>query len=558
MSETPSTPSDALPIDVLYEELSSRAARTGDVVTATVGALEGETVTVTAGTLQGVIPLAEFQTAPEAGAEIQAYVDTVDGEQITFSVHKAERVALWARLERARDEGETLQATILSQGRGNYVVDLLGVKAVLPQREVGARRGRDGESLLGTSLPVRITRIREKKALISVSERATQATHYKAVSESSLSSLEAGQIVDGVVQRVTHFGAFVDIGGIDGLLHVKDMSWQRLRHPEDMVDEGDHLRVKVLRIDDENDKIALGLKHLAPDPWAVAQEFYVPGAMVQGEVVGLTDFGAFVMLEDGLEGLVHASELSWTQRGAKPADLVRQGQRVTAWVLRCDRERKRLGLTLKNPADNPWQSIKDSFPAGTRLRAKVARVVEFGIFVELAPGFDGLVHISDFAWGTLNQSPAEFFVAGQEVDVMMLDVDAERGRANLGIKQLTEDTTPSLDEAYAVDQELIGEVTSLQSYGAFVRIGPGVEGLIHISAMGQRVSSPDAVVKVGQEVNVRIVSVDAVADRIGLALVNYGRDAEDASAEDAPAEDVPVAETSTDEEPSAETPSTDD
>ncbi len=553
MSETSSTPSDVLPIDALYEELSTRVARTGDVVTATVGAVDGETVNVTAGALQGVIPLADFPTAPEAGSEVEAYVDTVEGDQITFSVHKAERVALWARLERARDEGETLKATILSEGRGSYTVDLLGVKAVLPQREVGPRRGRDGESLLGTTLPVRITRIREKKALILVSERATQATHYKAVSESSLSSLEAGQIVDGVVQRVTHFGAFVDIGGIDGLLHVKDMSWQRLRHPEDMVDEGDHLRVKVLRIDDENDKIALGLKHLAPDPWAIAQEFYVPGAMVQGEVVGLTDFGAFVMLEDGLEGLVHASELSWTQRGAKPADLVRKGQRVSAWVLRCDRERKRLGLTLKNPAENPWQTVKDAFPAGTRLRAKVARVVEFGIFVELAAGFDGLIHISDFAWGTLNQSPAEFFVAGQEVDVMMLDVDVERGRANLGIKQLTEDTTPSLDETYAVDQELIGEVTSLQSYGAFVRIGPGVEGLIHISAMGKGVSSPEAVVKVGQEVNVRVVSVDAVADRIGLALANYGRDAEDAPAEEISADEAPA-----DEESSAESAATDD
>ena len=223
-------------------------------------------------------------------------------------------------------------------------------------------------------------------------------------------------------------------------------------------------------------------------------------------------------------------------------------------MLRCDRERKRLGLTLKNPAENPWQTIKDAFPAGTRLRAKVARVVEFGIFVELAAGFDGLVHISDFAWGTLNQSPAEFFVAGQEVDVMMLDVDVERGRANLGIKQLTEDTTPSLDETYAVDQELIGEVTSLQSYGAFVRIGPGVEGLIHISAMGKGVSSPDAVVQVGQEVSVRVVSVDAVADRIGLALVNYGRDAEEAPTEETSSADAAPADTET----PAEADSTDD
>jgi len=546
MSETTSTPSDALPIDVMYEELSSRVARTGDVVTATVGAVEGEQVKVTAGALEGTISLADFEAAPAPGTEIEVYIDTVEGAQITFSVHKAERLAVWARLEAARDAGETLESTILSEGRGSYTVDLLGIKAVLPSREIGARRGRDGQSLVGTTVPVRITRIREKKALILVSERATQAVHHKAVSESSLSSLEAGQIVDGVVQRVTHFGAFVDIGGIDGLLHVKDMSWHRLRHPEDMVDEGDHLRVKVLRIDDENDKIALGLKHLAPDPWAVAQEMYVPGTLVEGEVVGLTDFGAFVMLEDGLEGLVHASELSWTQRNAKPADVLRKGERVSAWVLRCDRERKRLGLTLKNPAENPWQAVKDAFPAGSRLRTKVARVVEFGIFVELAKGYDGLVHISDFSWGTLNQSPAEFFVAGQEVDVMMLDVDVDRGRANLGIKQLVEDTTPSLEETYAVDQELIGQVTSLQSYGAFVRIGAGVEGLIHVSAMGKGISSPEGVVSVGQDVPVRIVSVDAVAGRIGLALVtSYGEQAQEATAETESApEDTSADETS--------------
>ena len=539
MSETPSTPADALPIDVLYEGLSSRIARPGDVVKVTTGTVEGEHVAATAGPLAGVIPVADFDDPPAEGTEVDAYIDLVDGDRLTFSLHKAERVALWARLERARDEGEVLEATILSEGRGHYTVDLLGIKALLPQREVSARRGRDGESLIGINVPVRIQRIREKKAQILVSERATKEPHLKAVSEASLSSLEAGQIVDGVVQRVTHFGAFVDIGGIDGLLHVKDMSWQRLRHPEDMVDEGDQLRVKVLRIDDENDKIALGLKHLTPDPWAVAHEVYIPGSTVEGEVVGLTDFGAFVMLEDGLEGLIHASELSWTQRNVKPADFLRKGQRVKAWVLRCDRDRKRLGLTLKSPAENPWQAIKDAFPAGTRLRTKVARVVEFGIFVELANGFDGLVHISDFSWGTLNQSPAEFFVAGQEVDVMMLDVDVERGRASLGIKHLSEDTTPSLDETFAVDQELIGQVTSLQSYGAFVRIGAGVEGLIHISAMGKGVSSPESVVSVGQEVSVRVVSVDADAGRVGLALViPSATTAEVQDAPEEPAEDA--------------------
>ena len=280
----------------------------------------------------------------------------------------------------------------------------------------------------------------------------------------TLANLEEGQVLDGEVRRLTNFGAFVDIGGVDGLLHVKDMRW-RVDHPRDVVDVGDVVQVKVLRFDLDSEDLS-GTKQLLPDPWVDAESRYRPQVEVSGHVVGLTEFGAFVMLDDGIEGLVHVSEMAWDRKVEKASDFLAKGQPVKAWVVRCDIERRRLGLTIKDPANNPWLKLKERLPIGDKLTTRITSVVDFGLFVELGEGLEGLVHVSDFTWGPSESTPAELYSVGQEIDVMLLDVDVERGRANLGIKQLSD---PADGAKFEVDAIVVGRVTNIQSLRCFRR-----------------------------------------------------------------------------------------
>jgi small subunit ribosomal protein S1 len=383
--------------------------------------------------------------------------------------------------------------------------------------------------------------LREKKAQIIVSQRALTEGDREERKAATLLNLETGQVLEGEVRRLANFGAFVDIGGVDGLLHVKDMAWKRVDHPSDVVAVGDIIQVKVLRFDSDSEKIALGTKQLSPDPWSDAETRYRVGAEVTGDVVGLTDFGAFIMLSDGIEGLVHISEMSWTEKVKSPKDLLTRGKAATAWVLRCDIERRRLGLTLKNPADNPWSRVRERHPVGEKLTTKVTSTVEFGLFVELGDGLEGLVHVSDFSWGPQSKTPEELYSVGDEIEVMILDIDEERGRANLGIKQLKEDLTTELLGKYEVGQVLTGAVTSIQSYGVFAELEPGLEGMIHLSALGSDVSDPNELVTMGQALSVTITAIDSEEGRISLSLTSDSEDS-DAGAGDAAAVDAQTAE----------------
>ena len=515
-----------LTLTELQARLESRPLTPGELVRGRIVAIGPAEVTLDVAGTRGTAPREEFVEAPSPGSEVEVYVDEADGTTVRFSRHKAIRLGLWGWLESLRESGEVVSVEVISESRGDLAVDLGGVKAILPLRELAPGRRRDPVALLGTRVDVRVTHIREKKSQIVVSERAPIVADRAEVKAQTLSTIEKGQIVEGEVRRLTRFGAFVDIGGIDGLLHVNDMSWRRINHPSEVVEVGDAVTVKVLDYDPAGEKIALGLKQTVPDPWLTAEQRYRPGTAVQGEVVGLTEFGAFIMLPDGLEGLVHVSEMAWGRQVKRPRDVVAKGDAVSGWVLRVDIEKRRLGLTLRDPAHNPWNAVAERLPTGTRLETTVARVADFGIFVHLDAANDiaGLVHQSDFSWGPTTAPPKALFKAGDAIEVMVLDIDAERGRAALGIKQLHEDLTAELIRKYEAGQTLEGRVTSVQDFGAFVELEPGIEGLVPTGKLrAGRVEHASDVVQAGQPVVVRVVSVDREERKIGLSMVGIAQ-----------------------------------
>lgn len=520
---TPAAVVETLPtLAELQARLERRTVTAGEIVRARIVGADGEHVTVEVDGTRGTAPRDEFGDGATPGTEVELYVDDPDAEPVLFSRHKAVRLALWRWLEGLRRSGETVQATVIVDRGDDLSVDIGGIKALLPRRELGPRRSRGTGDLLGEAIDVRVMRIREKKGQVFVSERAPMMADRAELKSQTLATLEAGQLVEGEVVRLTNFGAFVDIGGTDGLLHINDMSHRRLRHPSEVVDVGDVLTVKVLRYDPDAEKISLGLKQTLPDPWLQAEARYRPGTHVTGEVVGLTKFGAFVMLPDGIEGLAHISEMAWGKSVQRPGDVVERGQQVDAWVVKVDIEQKRLGLTLRDPAENPWMALAERLHIGTRVEGTVARVADFGIFVNLDAenDLDGLVHQNDFSWGPVTRPVRELFSPGDPVEVMVLGVEPERGRATLGIKQLHADLAAELIRNYAVGQTIEGTVTSVQDFGAFVELEPGLEGLIPVSALAEgRVEHPEDVVQPGDRVTATITRVDTVERKVSLQRV---------------------------------------
>ena len=520
MSEATRAPSGgSTSIFAMFDALETVTHRPGQLVNGVLGSTEGDWITVDLDGATGRLPVGEVE-APVPGTSLELFIDEVNDEGITLSRHKASRLKLWNWLEAKRSSGGAVSATVVAEGRGEVFVEVFGVKAILPLREIASERSRDYAELAGKTFDVAITKIREKKSQIMVSERALSEGSPAERRQAFLESLTEGQVVEGEVQRFANFGAFVDLGGVDGLLHVKDIQWKRIAHPSEALELGQYLELKVLNFDRATEKIALGLKQMIPDPWTTAAERYVPGTEVSGEVVGLTQFGAFLMMDDGIEGLVHVSEMSWTEKIETPSAAVTKGKVCSAWVLRCETDRRRLGLTLKDPAENPWRKVADEQPVGSVIKTTITSVAEFGIFVALSHGLEGLVHTSDFSWAPLEGAPSEHYTAGDEIEVMMLDIDVERGRANLGIKQLSEDLTSELLNKYTVGQELNVKVTSILSYGVFAQLEPGLEGLIHVSALGQDVEDPSDLVQTGQLIRTEIIQLDTEDNRVSLRLVN--------------------------------------
>ncbi len=507
-------------------EKTSRTIKEGEVVQGTVLGIDGEHVHVDVGfKSEGLIPLWELMdddgsVLVKPGDRVDVLIEEtedIDG-RITLSKEKADRLKIWDDISRAFEADEAVEGVIVARVKGGLSVDI-GVKAFLPGSQVDLRPVRNLEALMGERTAFKIIKFNKRRGNIVLSRRALLEKERERQRRDTLQTLEVGQIVDGVIKNLTDYGAFIDLGGIDGLLHVTDMSWGRVNHPSDLFQVGDQLKVKVLKFDHESERVSLGLKQIQPDPWVDAAHKYPIGKRIQGKVVSLTDYGAFLELEAGIEGLVHVSEMSWTKRVKHPSKVVSVGDTVDSVVLDIDEGNRKISLGMKQIEPNPWSLIEEKYPVGTHVRGTVRNITNFGIFVGLEEGIDGLVHVSDISWTEQIKHPGEKFEKGDEVEAVVLKIDKENEKFSLGIKQLQANPWDGIQKSYPLGSEVEGEVSSVADFGAFVRLAEGIEGLIYTGELAaEAVSSPADVVKVGDRVKAIVTRVDPNEQKISLSV----------------------------------------
>ena len=507
-------------------EKTSRTIKEGEVVQGTVLGIDGEHVHVDVGfKSEGLIPLWELMADDgsvlvKPGDKVDVLIEEtedIDG-RITLSKEKADRLKIWDDISRAFEADEAVEGVIVARVKGGLSVDI-GVKAFLPGSQVDLRPVRNLEALMGERTAFKIIKFNKRRGNIVLSRRALLEKERERQRRDTLQTLEVGQIVDGMIKNLTDYGAFIDLGGIDGLLHVTDMSWGRVNHPSDLFQVGDQLKVKVLKFDPDTERVSLGLKQIQPDPWVDAAHKYPIGKRIQGKVVSLTDYGAFLELEPGIEGLVHVSEMSWTKRVKHPSKVVSVGDAVDSVVLDIDEGNRKISLGMKQIEPNPWSLIEEKYPVGTHVRGTVRNITNFGIFVGLEEGIDGLVHVSDISWTEQIKHPGEKFEKGDEVEAVVLKIDKENEKFSLGIKQLQPNPWDDIQRSYPLGSEVEGEVSSVADFGAFVRLAEGIEGLIYTGELAaEAVSSPADVVKVGDRVKAIVTRVDPNEQKISLSV----------------------------------------
>ena len=389
----------------------------------------------------------------------------------------------------------------------------------MPGSQVDIRPVRNLDDLIGNTFKFKILKFNKKQRNIVLSRRAIFEKEREDLREETLKTLEEGQIVDGLVKNITDYGVFVDLGGVDGLLHITDLSWGRVKHPHDICSIGDRVKVKVIKYDKETQRVSLGLKQITDDPWSNAEENYPIGSRVTGKVVSLTDYGAFIRLEEGIEGLIHISEMSWTQKIRHPSKIVSLDDVVEAVVLDIDTSKKRISLGLKQVEPNPWDIVKEKYPIGTRIEGVIKNVMDFGLFIGIEEGIDGLVHVSDISWKQKIKTPSELYQKGQSIEAVVLNIDQENERFSLGIKQLEADPWDTISKRYKVGQTVSGSVTNVTDFGIFVELEEGVEGLVHVSEIRkEKVESPAIFAKVGEKVTALIINILEKERKIGLSI----------------------------------------
>ncbi len=509
----------------LFEQ-SLKQVKEGELVRGTVLSVDSDNVQVDIGfKSEGLIPTWEFMDEDgtllvKAGDIVDVLVEDAEDEEgrIVLSKEKADRLKVWDDISKAFEADEAVEGVIVSRVKGGLAVDI-GVKAFLPGSQVDLRPVRNLETLVGQKLQFKIIKFNKRRGNIVLSRRALLEKERKRMRETTLQTLQVGQIIDGVIKNITDYGAFIDLGGIDGLLHVTDMSWGRVNHPSEIFQVGDELKVKVLKFDPETERVSLGLKQLQPDPWMDAGMRYPIGKRLQGKVVSLTDYGAFVELEPGIEGLIHVSEMSWTKRVKHPSKMVSIGDVAEAIVLDVDEGNRKISLGMKQIEPNPWSVIEERYPVGTHVRGTVRNITNFGVFIGLEEGIDGLVHVSDVSWTEQIKHPSEKLKKGDEVEAVVLKIDKENEKFSLGIKQLQPNPWDDISRRYPIGTEITGEVTSVTDFGAFVKLEEGIEGLVYSSELAaERVEKPSDVVQPGQVVKALVVKVDAVEGKISLSV----------------------------------------
>ncbi|ELX8381043.1 30S ribosomal protein S1 [Providencia vermicola] len=512
----------------LFEEsLQNIETRPGSIVRGTVVAIDKDVVLVDAGLKsESAIPVEQFKNAQgeleiQVGDEIDVALDAVEdgfGETI-LSREKAKRHEAWLMLEKAYEEAETVTGVINGKVKGGFTVELNGIRAFLPGSLVDVRPVRDTTHLEGKELEFKVIKLDQKRNNVVVSRRAVIESESSAERDQLLENLQEGMEVKGIVKNLTDYGAFVDLGGVDGLLHITDMAWKRVKHPSEIVNVGDEITVKVLKFDRERTRVSLGLKQLGEDPWVAIAKRYPEGTKLTGRVTNLTDYGCFVEIEEGVEGLVHVSEMDWTNKNIHPSKVVNVGDVVEVMVLDIDEERRRISLGLKQCKSNPWQQFAETHNKGDRVEGKIKSITDFGIFIGLEGGIDGLVHLSDISWNVAGEEAVREYKKGDEIAAVVLQVDAERERISLGVKQLAEDPFNNYLAATKKGAIVTGKVIAVDAKGATVELTLGVEGYLRASeASRDRVEDATQVLKVGDDVEAKYTGVDRKNRVINLSV----------------------------------------
>jgi small subunit ribosomal protein S1 len=540
-TKTTGAPNEELPMNMhaLYEE-SFKNLKEGGVVEGTVVAIQQAGVVVDIGyKSEGLIPIGEFSSAEIAalkvGEQIQVYLEEREDNEgnLILSKEKAAKMKVWEVLEKSFEKGEVVEGKMVSKVKGGMMVDI-GVKAFLPGSQIDLHPVRDLDSLVGKAFPMKIIKMNHRRGNIVVSRRVLLEESRDKKRRAAMATLEDGQLIDGMVKNITEYGAFIDLGGIDGLLHITDMSWGRVNHPSEILSVGDRIGVVVLKYDKDTGRVSLGLKQKTPDPWGRVEEKYPVGTRVKGKIVSITDYGAFVELEAGIEGLVHISEMSWSHEVRHPSKLVSVGDHVEVVVLMVDRENRKISLGMKQVTPNPWSAVEGKYPVGSRITGKIKGLTDFGAFVGLEEGIDGLIHISDMSWTKRLTHPSELFKKGQAVEAVVLKVDKEKERLSLGYKQLqTDPWETGIAEKYHVGDVVKCRIVKVTDFGVFVELEDGVEGLIHVSETGIEPSSRigDAM-QVNDVIRAQIIKMDIPERKIALSIKAYKSEQERAQKKD--------------------------
>jgi small subunit ribosomal protein S1 len=496
----------------------------GEVVRGRVGHVGNSEVLVDVGyKSEGAIPIEEFHrqgTLPKVGEEIEVYLEAKEDSEglIVLSKDKADKIKVWDAITQAYEKGAPVEGRVVEVVKGGLAVDV-GVKAFLPGSQVDLRPVKNLGSMVGQTIRSKVIKLNRRRGNVVLSRRSVLEEEREEKKKHTLQVLAEGMVLTGTVKNITDYGAFIDLGGIDGLLHVTDMSWGRVGHPSEIFQVGDQVEVVVLHFDRETGRVSLGYKQKSSDPWERVEKTYAAGTKTRGKVVSLTNYGAFIELEPGVEGLVHVSEMSWTRSVRHPSKLVNVGDEVEVIVLDVNRAAKRISLGMKQVEPDPWATIEERYRPGARVVGRVRNLTDFGAFIELEPGVDGLLHISDMSWTRNVGHPSEILKKGQELETQILNLDRENKRISLGLKQVQPDPWTTVAQRYPMGSRVTGKIVRLTDFGAFVELEAGVDGLLHISQMSNRpIGRPDELVSVGDELTLLVIRVDANERRIGLSL----------------------------------------
>ena len=519
--------------ELFEQSLQETEMNAGTIVTGTVVDISGGYVTVAAGLKsEGVIPESQFMSdgklEVQVGDEIEVVLEAVEDGwgETRLSRDKAKRAKAWIVLEAAHDAEEIITGIITGKVKGGFTVELGDIRAFLPGSLVDVRPVRDTSYLEGKELEFKVIKLDQKRNNVVVSRRAVVESEYSAEREELLDSLEEGKSVKGIVKNLTDYGAFLDLGGIDGLLHITDMAWKRVKHPSEIVEVGQEIEVVVLKFDKERNRVSLGLKQLGEDPWAAIAKRYPEGSRLAGKVSNITDYGCFVEIEDGVEGLVHVSEMDWTNKNVNPAKVVTLGDEVEVMILDIDEERRRISLGMKQCSANPWDEFGATHNKGDKVSGKIKSITDFGIFVGLDGGIDGLIHLSDLSWDSTGEDLVQNYNKGDELEAVVLSIDPERERISLGVKQMEQDPFSNFVAANGKGALVKGVITEVDAKAAIIDLGDGIEGTLRASELSRdRVEDARTMLKVGEEIEAKFIGVDRKTRTINLSI--KARDADD-------------------------------